>query len=269
MLLPSSLRARCVLGHTAQSCVPATRCRLMFKLVNQSACRRFGVVLADKGSGLMESGEHRRGLGGVVGIGAERGRLDWHGEQLRCRQCVAARNFALRIDRRQRRAAPAAAHTRITTTYGACSGAPCLQPVSGRHFAYRAPLPQSALPQATPPPRTHVLSTLTLTPLTPTQPPTLVGALCELTHFVTVPERRRLFINARVIGRFETQEVVGDKPFVTGEGCRAHECAGRRAIAGAPTTAGAWMTAQAGCACACRAAALHPSQRQSTNLTPR
>lgn len=73
------------------------RYRLMFKLVNQSACRRFGVVLADKGSGLMES----------------------------------------------------------------------------------------------------------------------VGALCELTHFVTVPERRRLFINARVIGRFETQEVVGDKPFVT------------------------------------------------------
>ena len=29
----------------------------MFKLVNQSTCRRFGVVMADKGSGLMESGE--------------------------------------------------------------------------------------------------------------------------------------------------------------------------------------------------------------------
>ncbi|KAL4433228.1 hypothetical protein ABPG77_003276 [Micractinium sp. CCAP 211/92] len=73
------------------------RYRLMFKLVNQSACRRFGVVLADKSSGLMES----------------------------------------------------------------------------------------------------------------------VGALCELTHFVTVPEQRRLFINARVVGRFETQQVVSDKPFVT------------------------------------------------------
>ncbi|KAL4448385.1 hypothetical protein ABPG75_005604 [Micractinium tetrahymenae] len=73
------------------------RYRLMFKLVNQSKSRRFGVVLADKGSGLMES----------------------------------------------------------------------------------------------------------------------VGALCELTHFVTVPERRRLFINARVVGRFETRQVVSDKPFVT------------------------------------------------------
>lgn len=31
----------------------------MFKLVNQSASRRFGVVLADKNSGLMESGELR------------------------------------------------------------------------------------------------------------------------------------------------------------------------------------------------------------------
>lgn len=41
-----------------------------------------------------------------------------------------------------------------------------------------------------------------------------VGALCELTHFVTVPERRRLFINARVIGRFQTQRVVSDKPFL-------------------------------------------------------
>ena len=29
----------------------------MFKLVNQSASRRFGVVLADKTTGLMESGE--------------------------------------------------------------------------------------------------------------------------------------------------------------------------------------------------------------------
>ncbi len=46
--------------------------------------------------------------------------------------------------------------------------------------------------------------------------PSAVGALCELTHFVTVPEQRRLFINARVVGRFETQQVVSDKPFVTG-----------------------------------------------------
>ncbi|EFN56382.1 hypothetical protein CHLNCDRAFT_144919 [Chlorella variabilis] len=44
-----------------------------------------------------------------------------------------------------------------------------------------------------------------------------VGALCELTHFVTVPERRRLFINARVIGRFQTQRVVSDKPFLAGK----------------------------------------------------
>ena len=33
------------------------RYRLMFKLVNSSASRRFGVVLADKNTGLMESGE--------------------------------------------------------------------------------------------------------------------------------------------------------------------------------------------------------------------
>ena len=43
-----------------------------------------------------------------------------------------------------------------------------------------------------------------------------VGALCELTHFVTVPERRRLFINARVIGRFQAQQVINDKPFLAG-----------------------------------------------------
>ncbi|KAL4857698.1 hypothetical protein ACK3TF_002126 [Chlorella vulgaris] len=41
-----------------------------------------------------------------------------------------------------------------------------------------------------------------------------VGALCEMTHFITVPERRRLFINARVVGRFSTRHVVSDKPFV-------------------------------------------------------
>ena len=40
------------------------RYRLMFKLVNQSASRRFGVVLADKSSGMMESGEGAR-LGGL------------------------------------------------------------------------------------------------------------------------------------------------------------------------------------------------------------
>ena len=34
-------------------------CRLMFKLVNGSASRRFGVVLADKSTGMMESGESR------------------------------------------------------------------------------------------------------------------------------------------------------------------------------------------------------------------
>jgi hypothetical protein len=33
---------------------------------------------------------------------------------------------------------------------------------------------------------------------------------------VTVPERQRLFINARVVGRFATQRVVNDKPFVAG-----------------------------------------------------
>jgi hypothetical protein len=46
--------------------------------------------------------------------------------------------------------------------------------------------------------------------------PDAVGALCELTHFVTVPERRRLFINARVVGRFQTQHIVNDKPFLAG-----------------------------------------------------
>ena len=38
-----------------------------------------------------------------------------------------------------------------------------------------------------------------------------VGALCEMTHYVAVPERRRLFINARVIGRFETRRVIASK----------------------------------------------------------
>ncbi|PSC70354.1 serine threonine kinase isoform A [Micractinium conductrix] len=42
-----------------------------------------------------------------------------------------------------------------------------------------------------------------------------VGALCELTHFVQVPERRRLFINARVVGRFQTEQLASDKPVVT------------------------------------------------------
>ena len=77
---------------------PPPRRRLMFKLINQSKCRRFGVVLADRANGLMES----------------------------------------------------------------------------------------------------------------------VGALCELTHFVQVPERRRLFINARVVGRFQTEQLASDKPVVTG-----------------------------------------------------
>lgn len=34
-----------------------------------------------------------------------------------------------------------------------------------------------------------------------------VGCLVELTHFVVVPERRRVFINGRVVGRFKTEQV--------------------------------------------------------------
>lgn len=41
-----------------------------------------------------------------------------------------------------------------------------------------------------------------------------VGAMCEMTHFTPVPERRRIFISARVVGRFEVDHVISDKPFV-------------------------------------------------------
>ena len=41
-----------------------------------------------------------------------------------------------------------------------------------------------------------------------------VGALCEMTHCITVPEKKSLFISARVIGRFSVDDVVHWKPFV-------------------------------------------------------
>lgn len=142
--------------------VAAHACRLMFKLVNQSACRRFGVVLADKSSGLMESGEHQ-----VCGGGGQR-------EEERCR-------------------------------------------AGGRHPWQSAAAVPSRPPTGTIPVRrpAEVFAAPPNLPA-PGGCPSAVGALCELTHFVTVPEQRRLFINARVVGRFETQQVVSDKPFVTG-----------------------------------------------------
>lgn len=45
-----------------------------------------------------------------------------------------------------------------------------------------------------------------------------VGCLCELTHFIPVPSRQRIFISARAIGRFQTKKIINDKPFVTIEG---------------------------------------------------
>lgn len=48
------------------------RYRLLFKLVNSSASRRFGVVLADKSSGMMESGAwHGSWRGAAGGSGKE------------------------------------------------------------------------------------------------------------------------------------------------------------------------------------------------------
>lgn len=41
-----------------------------------------------------------------------------------------------------------------------------------------------------------------------------VGALCEMTHCIPVPEKKTLFISARVIGRFKINQVVHWKPFV-------------------------------------------------------
>ncbi|KAL0022923.1 hypothetical protein WJX77_008050 [Trebouxia sp. C0004] len=41
------------------------------------------------------------------------------------------------------------------------------------------------------------------------------GSLCELTHYIPVPERRRILVVARVIGRFETRRIISDKPFIT------------------------------------------------------
>ncbi|KAL3152518.1 hypothetical protein ABBQ32_001551 [Trebouxia sp. C0010 RCD-2024] len=42
-----------------------------------------------------------------------------------------------------------------------------------------------------------------------------IGCLCELTHYIPAPERRRILIVARAIGRFEIKQVINDKPFVT------------------------------------------------------
>jgi len=41
-----------------------------------------------------------------------------------------------------------------------------------------------------------------------------VGAICEMTHCIPVPERKVLFISARVIGRFRMDDVIHWKPFV-------------------------------------------------------
>ncbi len=41
-----------------------------------------------------------------------------------------------------------------------------------------------------------------------------VGALCEMTHCIPVPEKKALFVSARVIGRFKIDQVVHWKPFV-------------------------------------------------------
>ncbi|KAL4448388.1 hypothetical protein ABPG75_005607 [Micractinium tetrahymenae] len=41
------------------------------------------------------------------------------------------------------------------------------------------------------------------------------GALCELTHCVRAPKQGLLLVAARVVGRFQTQRVLGTEPFVT------------------------------------------------------
>lgn len=41
-----------------------------------------------------------------------------------------------------------------------------------------------------------------------------IGILCELTHFVPIPERMRLLVIGRALSRFSVQRLVHDKPFV-------------------------------------------------------
>lgn len=51
-----------------------------------------------------------------------------------------------------------------------------------------------------------------------------VGALCELTHYIPIPERQRIFISARVVGRYEVagEELTSNKPFVVAR-CTEYE----------------------------------------------
>jgi len=44
-----------------------------------------------------------------------------------------------------------------------------------------------------------------------------IGALCEMTHFIPVPEKKRIFISARVVSRFRVsrqEDVISSKPFL-------------------------------------------------------
>lgn len=50
-----------------------------------------------------------------------------------------------------------------------------------------------------------------------------VGAVCELTHYIPVPEKKTLFISARVIGRFKMNDVVHWKPFVAAQVNRLYD----------------------------------------------